>query len=156
MIDDRINNEECKTAFAVELLKNPADAFKAALQVFPDDTGLALRAAHTWPKDPFVLAEQERITSEEGEGAFLPGKAELCRKIWERLQKDYVVTEDFVKIAKLYAEVRGFIEKPNTNIVTNVVTNKVMVVKDLGTNDEWEMKAERQQRELLNVSTSRH
>ena len=92
MIDDRINNEECKTAFAVELLKNPADAFKAALQVFPDDTGLALRAAHTWPKDPFVLSEQTRITAAEGEGAFLPSKAELCRKIWERMQKDYVVT----------------------------------------------------------------
>jgi hypothetical protein len=156
MTDDRIDSEECKTAFAIELLKNPADAFKAALQVFPDDTGLALRAAHTWPKDPFVLAEQVRITEDEGEAAFLPSKAELCRDIWARMKKDYISSEDYVKLAKLYAEVRSFIEKPNTNVNVAVVTNKVMVVKDLGSNDEWEMKAERQQRELLNVSTSRH
>lgn len=152
MIDD----EENKTAFAVEFLKSPDDAFKAALQVFPHDTGQALRAAHTWPKDPFVVAETERLSGELGDDAFLPGKAELCRNIWARMQKDFVSSEDFVKLAKLYAEVRSFIEKPNTNVNVAVVTNKVMVVKDLGTNDEWEMKAERQQRELLNVSTSRH
>lgn len=152
--------DENKTAFAVEFLKSPNDAFKAALNVFPSDTGRALRAAHEWPKDAFVLAEQERLSSEHGEGAFLPTKSDLSRAIWERLTPtegvNRVSHDDFVKLARLYAEVRSFIVKPETNVNVAVTTNKVMVVKDLGSNEEWEMKAAKQQRELVNVSTSRH
>lgn len=149
------DDEAHKTAFAVAFLKTPDDAFKAACTVFPDDMGKALRAAHTWQKDSFVVYEMERLTGEDGEDAFLPGKAELCRKIWSKLNKEFVDNEDFTKLAKLYADVRGFIQKADTTVNVAVV-NKVMVVKDLGSNEEWESKAERQQRELLNVSTSRH
>lgn len=152
-----MNEQELKSAFAAELLKTPNDPFKAALAVFGADTGRALRAAHEWPNDADVLAEKARLSGELGEMAFLPGKAELARSIWERAHNERTTTDDYAKLAKLYAEVRGFIDKPTTNINNNVITaNKVMVVKDHGDNDTWAKRLREQQKGLTNASASRH
>lgn len=157
-----MNEQELKSAFAAELLKTPNDPFKAALAVFGADTGRALRAAHEWAKDPEVMAEQARLKGELGEMAFLPDKSELARVIWERMQGTTyangstipTTAEEFAKLAKLYAEVRGYIEKPTTNINNNVITaNKVMVVKDHGDNDTWAKRLREQQKGLTSATT---
>lgn len=150
------DSDENKKAFALALLKNPNDPFGAALKVFPRDTGYCLRIAQFWPNDEVVLAEQNRLQSENDEMHFLPGKAELARQVWNRVSAENVSHDDFVKLAKLYADVRGFIAKDQPQVSVNVDNRRVMVVKDLGSDEDWEAKAERQQRELLNVSTSRH
>lgn len=148
---------EQKAAFAVQLLKNPNDPFRAALVVVPNDTRFALHIATYWVNDPEVLSFKDDLLKEDGEQAFLPDKAALLRAVWDRAHKPGVDDTDFARLAKLYAEVRGFVEKPGVNINTHTnIDNRVMVVTNMGTVDEWETKLINQQRNLVDVSTSRH
>lgn len=150
-----MSDTELKAKFAAELLRNPKEPFLAGLSVFPNDNGRALRAAYEWPNDPEVKAEQARLTAKDGGAGFLPSKAELARAIWDKSTAAYDA-EDFTKLAKLYADVMGFIQKPEPAVNVNVNNNRVMVVKDHGTNEEWAEKLAAQQRELTNVAESRH
>lgn len=159
-----MTEDEEKAAFAIGLLKQPNEPFKVALSIFPDNTNRALWVAHHWPNDPAVKAEQKRVADDDNAGDFLPSKGDLARAIWQKMEGStnsegrviVPIMEDYVKLAKLYAEVRGFIEKPGTGPAVNVIIPRAIEVPTHGTNDEWEAAAERQQRELLNVSRSRH
>lgn len=144
---------EAKEKFSRLLLKEPSDPFAVALKVFPDDTKRALWVANNWPSDPEVLSLQEKATEDEGELAFLPTKGQLCRDVWEKMQDKFTDPDTYVKLGKLYAEVRGFIEKPQMAVTTNVqnVTNKVMIVRESGSDAEWERKLLEQQTRLANA-----
>lgn len=157
------NESEEKAAYAALLLKE-RDPFKAALQLFPDNTNRALWVANHWPIDTEVKAEQVRLMGEDDGSSFLPSKAELARDIWQRMQGTTLASgvtipptpEEYAKLAKLYADVRGFIEKPQTNV--NVTTNVQRVVEMPVFQDEdaWEAAAAKQQRESLQNARTRH
>lgn len=146
---------ELKQRFAAEWLASPNDPFKAACNVYGADTGKALYAATHWINDPDVLAEKQRLIDEDGEDAFLPNKAELCRKVWDMAQGE-IEARDKLAALRLYGELRNYIEKPNSAVTvnTNVTTNKVMVVREKATVDEWERGLIEQQRRLVNVNES--
>lgn len=150
-----MNDDELKKKFADELLKNPGDPFPIALALFPDNTNRALRVATEWPQDIVVLEYIANVKKEKREEDYLPTKADLCRKIWDKLDKPFVYSEDFVKLAKLYADIMGYIEKPQTNIKVDntTVNNKVMVVKTCESDNEWEQRALRQQEKLINADS---
>lgn len=161
MTDERNESEE-KAAYAALLLKE-RDPFKAALQLFPDNTNRALWVANHWPNDDEVKAEQTRLSNEEGD-SFLLSKREFLQDIEQRMRGTVYPNgavippspEEYAKLAKLYADVRGFIEKPQTNV--NVTTNIQRVVEVPVFQDEnaWEAAAAKQQRELLNNARTRH
>lgn len=151
-----------KEQFAELSLREP-DAFKVALVIYPNDTGRALRVANEWPNDPQVKTLRQSFidAEEDGETAFLPSKADACRMAWNIARDSDKFTEDRLKALKLYAEIRGFIEKPQVsvnNTVNNLVSNKVLIVRDYGTNDDWEKALRSQQKKLVNgdYSTSRN
>lgn len=153
-----MQDQELKTAFAAELIKNPNDPFKAGLAVFGADTGKALRAAHEWFKDPFVIEEMTRL---KAEGFEAYGKDELRDKLITNLlqivEGERSIADDRIKAAKVIGELKGLIEKPQTNINNNVITaNKVMVVKDHGDDDSWERKLREQQKGLTSASATTH
>lgn len=148
-----------KLAFAGALLKHPQDLegrFAAALSV-TSDTGRALIMANKWLDDPIVTAEQMRLLkgADEGDLNFIGTKADFAREILEQARTQWD-GEVKIKFYKLYAETRGFIAKPDTNVNVQVNNNRVMVVKDMGSDDDWERKAQNQQRALIDVSASRH
>lgn len=161
MTDERNESEE-KAVYAALLLKE-RDPFKAALQLFPDNTNRALWVANHWPNDDEVKAEQTRLSNEEGD-SFLLSKREFLQDIEQRMRGTVYpngavilpTPEEYAKLAKLYADVRGFIEKPQTNV--NVTTNIQRVVEVPVFQDEssWEAAAAKQQRELLNNARTRH
>lgn len=163
-MSDARNESEEKAAFAALLLKTPNEPFKAALALFPDNTSRALWVANHWVADPEVLAAQKNLKDTLGEFAGLADKSELARSIWERMQGTQTAdgrtipptADDFAKLAKLYAEVRGFIEKPQTGPAVQVIVPRAIEVPTHGTAEEWEAAAAKQQRELLDVSRSRH
>ncbi|HEX2242719.1 MAG TPA: hypothetical protein VHK27_05615 [Gammaproteobacteria bacterium] len=139
-----------KERFA-ELLLRENEPFKVALVLYPDDTGRALRIAHEWPTDPQVKAFQQSAIDAEGEITFLPTKADAARLAWNMARDEGKFTEDRLKALKLYAEIRGFIEKPAVNVSqTNntLVQNNVMVVRDHGSDEEWSEKLRNQQKRL--------
>ena len=140
--------EDYKNAFALEFFRNPSDPFKIACALFPDNTSLALRVANEWPSDPFVLSCLDLLTVDA-----MPTEVDLCGEVWRKMKMTYD-PKDFATLAKLYAEIRGFIKKQETAQVNVQVNNKVMVVKDHGTDEEWESKLVRQQTALANGSYS--
>lgn len=148
------NEGELKLKFAAALLRFPGDAFKAALDIFGTDTGRALYAASHWLQDPVVLAEKERIVEDGGEMALLPTKADLARKVWEMATDEtkFVEFKDRLEALKYYGALRSFVDKPAESKGegnTNVVAQNVMIVRDHGTNEQWENKLAEQQRKLL-------
>lgn len=155
-----VDETELKTRFAAALLKHPPTIegrFAAALSI-TSDTGQALVMANKWLDDPVVIAEQKRMTqaADEGDLNFIGTKAEFAREVLEAARNawDGDVKHKFYK---LYAETRGFISKAvenQTNVQVNM--NKVMVVRDMGTDEQWEDKARKQQRALIDVSASAH
>lgn len=152
-----MTEDQAKVRYAALLLKHPNDYFAAALELYPGDTSKALLIMRDWPTDPIVIDAKFAKLEDVGELAMLPDKAMLARKVWDLLDRTEMEPEEFVKVAKLYAEIRGYIEKPGLTVNNNTqVNNRVMVIKDLGTDAEWESTAAAQQRNLLNVSTSRH
>lgn len=148
---------EEKAAFAALLLKTPSDPFKAALALFPDNVSRALRIATEWPRDSLVIEEQGKLVTSAGDMAFLPSKADLARLIWGKLEDDKINADEFAKLGKLYAEVRGFIDKPinNTNIQVNNV-QRVVEMPVYSSSEHWEAEAAAQQRELLANARTRH
>lgn len=144
------NESEQKAQFALELLKDPSDPFKAALRVFGENTGMALLASNRWPDDPEVLAITQKAVEELGDMHFLPSKADLARLAWNLANNERVDTDNRLKAMRLYGDIRGFIEKQGTVINNNVLTNnKVMVVKDHGTVEDWERGLLQQQNRLI-------
>jgi hypothetical protein len=154
---DTTNEDAQKVAFA-SLLRKEGDAFKAGLTLFPNNTNRALRIATEWPNDAKVIAELDRLDADTDPTKDLPTKVDLAKKVWDRLNKA-VEDEDFVKLAKLYAEVNGYIEKPQNSTNVNIQQNRVMTVRDFGSEAHWESKMLDQQRALASgtfVSQSNH
>lgn len=139
-----------KKAYAALLLNEP-DPYKAAFCLFPGNTNRAILVASQWPSDQVVIEEQTRLRTEVAANKpALPSKHDLAKVVWERM-KGTPDDEAFVKLAKLYGEVNGFIEKPQpsqTNV--NIQQNRVMTVRDFGTEENWETKMLDQQRKLQN------
>lgn len=146
-----------KTAFAAELLKHPGEPFKAGLAVFGIDTPKALWAASKWIHDDFVIAESARIKTEGFEQHDKEElRDELINEMMKIVRNEKLFVDDRVKAGKLAAEIKGLIEKPQTNINNNnvVTSNRVMIVKDHGDNDSWEKRLLEQQRALKHGATT--
>jgi len=144
---------EHKRRFAELILKSPADPFPSALVIYPDNVQRAMHAAMNWPKDPEVLAIINELQGEQGEMGFLPSKADLGRLVWDMAKNPGLDVDDRIKAAKLYAEIRGFVEKAPVGPVVNINQNRVMVIESQGTDDEWSARLAAQQRTLKDVTT---
>lgn len=154
------SEDQLKAAFAAALLKHPAtlEGRFAAAQSLTGDIGKALYMANKWPDDPFVVAEQKRVlnAADNGELDFIGTKAEYARELLE-FARNHWDGEVKHKFYKLYGEVRGWVGgKVDTQVNVQVNNNRVMVVKDLGSDADWEAKAQKQQRALIDVSASKH
>jgi hypothetical protein len=149
---DNISQE--KRDYAALLIKE-RDPFKAALLLFPEATNRALWVSNNWPNDPEVVAEKDRLNREDAGAAYLLNKTELARDILEKM-KVAVKADDYAKLAKLYAEVLGYIEKPQASVnVTNNVP-RVVEMPVFPTGEDWEAAAAKQQRDLLANARTRH
>jgi len=150
------DQEKYKKQFAQQLLKLQ-DPFKAALSVFPQEENLnfALKIANEWPNDFEVLeAKSELLT----EGFKVHDKEQLRAELIDELRGIVKNTQEFatdrVRAAEAVGKLAALIEKPETNINANVqnVTNRVMIVREQSTTEEWEANLLKQQDALTNAS----
>jgi hypothetical protein len=154
---------EEKKEFAALLIRE-VDPFKVGNILFPENINRALKVANFWPNDPEVKAEIAKLKKESGGIACLPDKTDLARDIWVKMQGMILpngtvvplLADDYAKLAKLYAEVRGFIDKTPAATNVNVILPKAIEVPTFNSDEEWATAAEKQQREILNVSRSKH
>lgn len=146
-----------KLEFAYWWLKNPTNAYQAALIVTNGKEQSALEMATILCASREVQDLRKQLIEQLGEEEFLPSKLEMFHKLWERL--DGSVNEDFVKLMNLGCKLRGFIDQPaGININNNIAltNNKVMQIPLMvnGSNnpvslDEWENVAMTQQQGLI-------
>src|SRR6187431_1445418 len=101
-----MNELEKKEKFARALI-DLVEPFKAALYICNDmPTQYALKIATEWPNDPEVKGFIKAIKDKEQSIDNLPNKKDLAEDIWARMESCRF-PEDYAKLAKLYAEVRG-------------------------------------------------
>lgn len=142
-------SDEQKREFALRYLEYRRDASKAASRLFPFDVA-ARMAALDLVYDPAVIEETERLLEAHGYDYFLPSKFEVAAELYDTALKARC-TDDKVKALRTYADVMGMIEKPGTVIDarTQIDNRSVLVVRDFGTEADWEAKAIAQQQNLI-------
>lgn len=125
-----------------------ADSYNIGFQMFPANANRAVLAGGHWRADPIVISELARLRTEQVQVAeTLPTQTDLARSIWIKMQ-DCTDPDAYVKLAKLYAEVQGMIKKPTDANNANTPRRPVMLVRDHGSDAEWEMKMSANQNRL--------
>lgn len=142
--------KELAANYAKLYTANGGDSFAATLVLFPGETDTALLMSHMMPRDPLVQEALGALTTNEDD-ALLPTKNMFSRKIWQKLDTAENVDE-YQKLAKLYAEVRGFIEKPSNTQTVTVVVPKCIEIPKASSDEEWEKQAAKQQAALMKHS----
>lgn len=138
-----------KKDFAKLVIKHKGNYFNAALEHCGEEqVSAALKLYNEYINDTDLEAEIEKIKRVNAESE-LPDRLDLLNKLWAIANDPYTKPEDSVKALKLYAEVKGYAGK-NENANT-VSIPSVLVIKDHGTNDDWETKALTQQRALTGM-----
>lgn len=138
-----------KIKFAEGLFANKP-AFDVATEIF-DSPGQALVMSKLWPEDPVVLTHLKEL--EEELGSNLVTKDEYAKAVY--LEATTTRDPDIRhKFFKLFGDIQGYLTKPQTNITANVqnVSNRVMIVKENGSIEEWENKLRTQQDKLTLAS----
>lgn len=122
---------EKKRLFALELAKG-LKPFDAALNIYPDNTGLALWVSQNWLNDPEVIQTKEQSNQTEIK---LLDKEQLAAKVLKfSEEKDpsnkFYLAEDKVRLAalKLYAEICGYVGKVDIDLSTKNFTNNEMKI----------------------------
>ncbi len=140
---------DLKQQFALALLTFVGDATKAAERVAPGNAYYAKYMAEHWPNDPYVIRAKKELIDEYGDDFFLPSKYDLGRKLTVIMDTCPDPTSK-LRAIELYARIFSHLQ-PNGAInvnSNNVTTNKVMLVRDYGSDDQWEERALAQQRQL--------
>lgn len=149
---------DLKPKFIEHFAKQPdttaESAFKAGLEMFPGETGKALWVQIHWGTDADVIRARaatiiDRIESERKERN-KPVKDDILAEMLEMARDwrvDPKVRHDMYKT--VLAAIDAF-PKQGPAVVVNNQAPRVMVVKDFGTDDEWEKKLSAQQQELTN------
>ena len=147
---------EEKSAFAQAMISANMNPLEAGQLVHPANFNLAAQIASMWHNDPEVkslIAEIKKAAVEES------GVSEDERYVEEKL-KDIIencsFADDRIKALDKLMELKGLAKKPQNGPTVQVVIPRAIEVPTHGTNEEWEAAAAAQQRELLNVSRSRH
>jgi len=103
-----------KAAFAAFLLETPNEPFAAALKLFPSERerGRACQITFSWPNDPEVIAEMQRIKeTTEYENPELPSKKKLIAMAMSIYDHPMTPAKEKNAAIKLIADLQGFIVK---------------------------------------------
>jgi hypothetical protein len=89
----------------------------AARRILACDDGVANEAVRQWQFHPDVTEEYDRLGGErETINDGLPSKEMLAREIYNIGLDNHIDPDDRLRAFRLYAEVRGHIAKPGTNV----------------------------------------
>jgi len=144
-----MTEDQKKKAFALAFLRMPDEPFKAAASVFPN-AGEAMLAGTLWVSDPLVKKYQMEALEQYGSAPFLPTEVDELKGIWEIANDKKTDADVRLKAYELYEKVRrGYFNKPDVINQTNILNQGVMVIKDKGTDADWERGLTNQQEGLV-------
>lgn len=124
------DDENLKKQFGVEWAKCEKP-FEAACKVFETDTSAALWIASNWLTDPLVVAAKDVYLKEVTAKSALLDKDDFAAMLMMTVKNGKLKDKELINILKLYADVRGFLNK-DTATINNFNNNeglKVVFVK---------------------------
>ena len=151
-----MTESEEKAAFAQAMVSANMNPLEAGQLVHPGNFNRAAQIASMWHNDAEVKAMIAEIKKEEIAES---GVSEDEKYVEEKL-KEIIETarfhDDKIKALDKLMDLKGLSKKPQNGPAVQVVIPRAIEVPTHGTDEEWEAAAAQQQRELLNVSRSRH
>lgn len=147
--DPRIKDDGLKRRFAAEQLRQPGRDYHIALGLIPEGH-VAAAAVNTWRNDPVVIAERLRLQNDYGERAELPTKETVMLEILALGRETSHMVSDRLKAYALYSELNNYTGR-NSGVApqVNLFSNKVMLLRDHGSQADWEAGAKAQQANLV-------
>lgn len=140
-----------KAEFAAVLLTEP-NPFKAAMVMTKGDTDSALWYAVNWQDDHEVIEQLKKLRADQKNISQIATKFDVAQLLWNIANSQRYDAKDRISAAEKYASIAGIHDSRASSGGVNVNVNqnmpRVMVVKDHGTDEEWERKAASQQAEL--------
>lgn len=128
------NADEKKRLFGLELAKYPA--FKAACEVFKDDTNTALYVSHNWVNDPIVVAAKDKYLEAANTSQALLDKEQFARMLLNMASEKNASNtihlldgKDRLKALELYAKVTGLIDTKADPLLTQNFVHNSMTIK---------------------------
>lgn len=105
------NEHECKLRFAYYMHKL-GNALDAMAQLAQDhgwsEPSFIIATAKRWQLDPIVEEEVERLNS------IPPKKNAVSKLLWDKLTSRQIEDSDAARVARVLAEIEGWIAKPAT------------------------------------------
>ena len=151
-----MTEQEEKRKFAEAMISANMNPLEAGQLVHPANFNRAAQIASMWHNDAEVkslIAQIKKAAQAE------TGVSEDEKYVEEKLKhiiENCPHADDRIKALDKLMELKGLSKKPQTGPAVQVVIPRAIEVPTHGTNEEWEAAAAAQQRELLNVSRSRH
>lgn len=128
------NEEEKKRQFGVLLGK--FSPFKAACEIFGEDTNAALFISHNWIIDPVVVAAKDKYLEAADTSQVLLDKSQLARKFLNMAEEKnpsntfYILDgKDRLKALELYAKINGYLDDKNNQALTQNFVHNSMTIK---------------------------
>lgn len=101
-----------------KLLARHGDPHAAGLAMFPDDMSAALVAATEWATEREVIDACNDALA-DGDVVGVPTRDEISIAMWNRMQSDGCLNEDYCKMAKVLAEINSYIAKQSPTVTVN-------------------------------------
>ena len=151
-----MTEQEEKRKFAEAMISANMNPLEAGQLVHPANFNRAAQIASMWHND----AEVKSLIAEIKKAEIAESGVSEDEKYVEEKLKEIIETarfhDDKIKALDKLMDLKGLSKKPQTGPAVQVVIPRAIEVPTHGTNEEWEAAAAQQQRELLNVSRSRH
>ena len=153
-LDPRVQDEGFKKRYAAETLRRPQERYRVACDMMGRrtqyDNDVACYASNCWENDLTVIIERKRLLNEYGEMAELPTKETVMKEVLELGRGTLNTVSDRLKAYVVYNEMMGYTGRgSNVSPSTTIFASKVMVVRDKGTDAEWEARLKIQQTKLI-------
>ena len=151
-----MTEQEEKLKFAEAMISANMNPLEAGQLVHPANFNRAAQIASMWHNDAEVKSLIAQIKKAEQIETGVTEDEKYVEEKLKQIIENCPHADDRIKALDKLMELKGLSKKPQTGPAVQVVIPRAIEVPTHGTNEEWEAAAAAQQRELLNVSRSRH
>lgn len=152
--EDMKGTEQERAAFVLAYLRDPQNPHGIAMQLFGQRPLFGQHVGTQWPREDWFKEACDKLIEEYGEEYFLPSKAQIARELYNAARSNAWDTEAQLKYYKLYCEVMDYV-KGGAGVTVNQTNNtqtNVMLVRDVGSDEDWEEKTAAQQAKLVQAA----
>ena len=151
-----MTEQEEKLKFAEAMISANMNPLEAGQLVHPANFNRAAQIASMWHNDAEVKSLIAQIKKAKQIETGVTEDEKYVEEKLKQIIENCPHADDKIKALDKLMELKGLSKKPQNGPAVQVVIPRAIEVPTHGSDEEWEAAAAKQQRELLNVSRSRH